>query len=398
MKDKDRIDKTVKTLTPELKELSRKIHDNPEVGLEEFKALMWQTELIKKHGFDVEENYCGMPTAYRAVYKGKKTGPKIALISEYDALPEIGHACGHNLICMIGVGAGIGLKEFADEYGGEVYIYGTPAEENVGGKLPMVAAGAFDDIDAVLEVHPACIHTDSWNSSAFGGLFIEFFGRASHAAASPEGGLNALDAMILLFNSIALMRQQTKEDARIHGVIRNGGTAPGIIPEYTRAEVMARAYRVSDVYDLLDRIKAAADGAALATGCKVKYYPSEEGYKDTVSNQTLSKRAAGYAEEQGYKLKWFNGAHAQGASDLGNVSYVCPSIQLMCGIGTSPDGTEFGLHTRYLEERAGTDEAIDIALDYIKVLIAVGIDLMTEPEFLAEIKEEFAHVNETKGM
>lgn len=194
------------------------------------------------------------------------------------------------------------------------------------------------------------------------------------------------------------MRQQTKEDARIHGVIRNGGTAPGIIPEYTRAEVMARAYRVNYVYDLLDRIKAAADGAALATGCKVKYYPSEEGYKDTVSNQTLSKRAAGYAEEQGYKLKWFNGAHAQGASDLGNVSYVCPSIQLMCGIGTSPDGTEFGLHTRYLEERAGTDEAMDIALDYVKVLIAVGIDLMTEPEFLAEIKEEFAHVNETKGM
>lgn len=210
MKDKDRIDKIVKALEPELKELSHKIHDNPELGLEEHKACAWQVELIKKHGFEVEENYCGMPTAYRAVYKGKKPGPKIAFMSEYDALPEIGHACGHNLICMIGVGSGLGLKEFADEYGGEIYIFGTPAEESYGGKLPMIEAGAFDDMDAALEVHPACVHTDAWSSSALDGIYIEFFGRASHAAISPEGGINALDAMILLFNAVGLMRQRTR--------------------------------------------------------------------------------------------------------------------------------------------------------------------------------------------
>ena len=394
MKDKDRIDKIVKALEPELKELSHKIHDNPELGLEEYKACAWQVELIKKHGFEVEENYCGMPTAYRAVYKGKKPGPKIAFMSEYDALPEIGHACGHNLICMIGVGSGLGLKEFADEYGGEIYIFGTPAEESYGGKLPMIEAGAFDDMDAALEVHPACVHTDAWSSSALDGIYIEFFGRASHAAISPEGGINALDAMILLFNAVGLMRQQTKDDIRIHGVIHEGGVAPGIIPEYTKAEFWARANRARDVEKTLERLEAAAEGAAKATGCQVKCTRQGGGYKDTVSNQVLSKRAAGYVEEQGYKLKWFNGAHAPGASDLGDVSYVCPSIQLMCKIGDSPDGTEFGLHTRYLEERAGTDEAMDTALDYVKAYIATVIDLMTEPEFLAAIKEEFSHVND----
>lgn len=310
MKDKDRIDKIVKALEPELKELSHKIHDNPELGLEEYKACAWQVELIKKHGFEIEENYCGMPTAYRAVYKGKKPGPKIAFMSEYDALPEIGHACGHNLICMIGVGSGLGLKEFADEYGGEIYIFGTPAEESYGGKLPMIEAGAFDDMDAALEVHPACVHTDAWSSSALDGIYIEFFGRASHAAISPEGGINALDAMILLFNAVGLMRQQTKDDIRIHGVIHEGGVAPGIIPEYTKAEFWARANRARDVEKTLERLEAAAEGAAKATGCQVKCTRQGGGYKDTVSNQVLSKRAAGYVEEQGYKLKWFNGAHS----------------------------------------------------------------------------------------
>lgn len=183
-------------------------------------------------------------------------------------------------------------------------------------------------------------------------VYIVFFGRASHAAISPEGGINALDAMILLFNAVGLMRQQTKDDIRIHGVIHEGGVAPGIIPEYTKAEFWARANRARDVEKTLERLEAAAEGAAKATGCQVKCTRQGGGYKDTVSNQVLSKRAAGYVEEQGYKLKWFNGAHAPGASDLGDVSYVCPSIQLMCKIGDSPDGTEFGLHTRYLEERS----------------------------------------------
>lgn len=394
MKDRQQIDRIVDELAPELIKLSKDIHANPEIGMQEFKAYAWQVELIKKHGFEVQEHVSGMETAYIASYKGSKPGPVIGMISEYDALPELGHGCGHNIICMIGVGAGLGMKEFVDKYGGEVRIYGTPAEESHGGKLPMLDDGLFNDLDACLEVHPSCMATDAWSSSALDGFLVEFFGKASHAAAAPEIGINALDAMILLFNAVGLMRQQTKEDTRIHGVIHEGGVVPGIIPEYTKAEFYIRAYRQRDVDDLIKRVKAAAEGAALATGCTVKFSTYGNGYADTVSNMPLSNRAADYSEELGYKLKRFNGAHAQGASDLGNVSYVCPCIQLMCKLGDSPDGSDFGLHTRYLLERAGSDEAMQVGLDYVKILMATAIDVLTDPKFVAEIKEDFTHVND----
>ncbi|MBQ3122620.1 MAG: amidohydrolase [Firmicutes bacterium] len=394
MKDRERIEQIVADLSPELIKLAKDIHANPEVGMEEFKAYAWQIELIKKYGFEIEEQVSGMPTAYIASYKSDKPGPIIGMISEYDALPGLGHGCGHNLICMIGVGAGLATKEFVDMYGGEVRIYGTPAEESHGGKLPMLADGRFDDLDACLEVHPSCMSTDGWGSSALDGCTVEFFGKPSHAAAAPEIGINALDAMILLFNSVGLMRQQTKEDVRIHGVITDGGVVPGIIPDYTKAVFYARAYRTKDSVDILNRIKAAAEGAALATGCTTKFTVDEGAYMDTVTNQAISRRAADYSEEFGYKVKRFNGQHTQGASDLGNVSYRCPCVQLMCKLGDSPDGSDFGLHTHYLLERAGSDEGIAVGLDYVKILTATAIDVLTEPDLVKEIHEEFKHVND----
>ena len=394
MKEKERIEQIVQRLAPELKELSHKVHDNPEIGMEEYKACAWQVELIRKHGFEVEENYCGMPTAYRAVYRGKKPGPKIAFLSEYDALPEIGHGCGHNLICMIGVGAGLGLAEFADQYGGEVYIYGTPGEENMGAKIPMTQAGAFDEMDAVMEVHPSCQSTDSWNTSAIDGFMVEFFGKASHAAAAPENGVNALDAVLLMFNAVNAMRQQTTKDVRIHGVIHHGGTVPNVIPEYTKAEFYTRAHRAKETMEITRRVKACAEGAALATGCEVKFTTEGNMFKDTISNQVLSRRATDYMEELGYPSTRANGGYVAASSDIGDVSYAAPSIQLSCKVGDSPDGSPFGLHTRYFAERAGTDEAMDVALDYVKGLIATAIDVMTEPDFLSEIREEFSHVND----
>ncbi|MBE6031452.1 MAG: M20 family metallopeptidase [Clostridiales bacterium] len=395
MKYKDRIDKIVADLSPELKKLAKDIHDNPELGLEEFKACAWQVELIKKYGFDVETGVADIPTAFVASYKGDKPGPVIGMISEYDCLPEIGHACGHNLIAMMGVGSGLGMKEFIDEFGGEVRIYGTPAEENAGAKIPMAKAGLFDDCDAVMQVHPSCMDTDSWNTSAIDALSVEFRGKPSHAAAAPEIGINALDAMILLFNAVALMRQQTTEDTRIHGVITDGGVVPGIIPDYTKADFYTRAHRAKDAIALTYRLMDAAKGAALATGCEVNFIRDPEAiYVDTISNQVLSRRATDYMEELGFKPQRFEGQYVGGSTDLGNVSYIAPSIHLSCKIGDSPDGSQFGVHTYYFTERAGTDEAMEVCLGYIKGLIATGIDLLTEPEFLAEIKEEFSHIND----
>ncbi|MBE6031453.1 MAG: M20 family metallopeptidase [Clostridiales bacterium] len=394
MKEKERLNQIVENLSPELIKLAKDIHANPELGFQEFKAYQWQVDLIKKYGFEVEEHVSGMETAYIASYKGDKPGPVVGMISEYDALPGLGHGCGHNLICMIGVGAGLAMKEFVDKYGGEVRIYGTPAEESDGGKLPMLADGRFDDVDACLEVHPSCMSTDGWGSSALYACRVEFFGKPSHAAAAPEIGINALDAMILLFNAVGLMRQQTKEDIRIHGVITDGGVVPGIIPDYTKAEFYARSYRAKDSEDILNRIKAASEGAALATGCRTEVTFYDGAYMDTVTNQPLSRRAADYSEELGYKVKRFNGQHTQGASDLGNVSYRIPCVQLMCKLGDSPDGSDFGLHTHYLLERAGSDEGIAVGLDYVKILAATAIDVLTEPELLAEIKEAHKYVND----
>ena len=395
MKDKERIDQIVADLAPELKEMSHKIHDNPELGNEEFKAYEWQLELIKKYGFEVEEHFDGLATGYRASYKRGKPGPKIAMCAEYDALPGLGHACGHNIICMIGVGSGLAMKEFADKYGGEIYIYGTPAEEADGAKVRYCNDGLFDDMDVVMMSHPANKSTDSWNSCALSGFMVEFHGKAAHAAAGPEDGKNALDAMILLFEGVGLLRQQTVDGTRIHGVIHNGGVVPGIIPDYTMAEFYTRANRISQCLDLNERIKHIAEGAALATGCTLNFDCPDGAYTDTISNQVLSRRATSYVEEQGIKCHWYNGTNAQGATDLGNVSYKAPAIQLMCGI-CEPDPGETGmsLHTEKLREAAGSDEGMETALKFVKAFTATAIDLMTEPEFLAEIKEEFKHVND----
>lgn len=389
MKHKERIDEIVKSLESELKELSLNIHSNPERGNQEFKACAWQVEYLKKHGMEVEENVCDMPTAFIGRYKGSKPGPVVATISEYDCLKGIGHGCGHNLIAMIGVGTAVALKEFVDMYGGEVRVYGTPAEESTGGKIPMVKAGLFDDVAACLEVHPACHHSDSWNMSAIDGFMVEFFGKPTHAANSPEVGVNALDAMLLLFQSVALLRQQTKEDARIHGIILDGGTTVNTIPDYTRAEFATRSHRADDARELSRKIMDAAKGAALATGCEYKIDHPGDMYEDLVSNQTLTARVAQYQREMGYEPKIINGEYKSGSTDLGNVSYRCPTTQPNCKIGDAPDGTIFGMHTEYFRDFACTDEAINVSYDYIKILMAVAIDVLTEPEFVAAAKAEF---------
>jgi acyl-ACP thioesterase len=210
-----RIDEIVSEIGPELKKLALDIHDNPELGNEEFKACKWQTELLEKYGFSVEREFCGIPTAYRATYKGAKPGPRIGMLGEFDALPGLGHACGHNLICTMAVGSGITMREFADEFGGEIVVIGTPAEETAGAKVEMSKKHAFDDLDVAMMSHPAYADCDSLNTNAIKCFQVEFFGRAAHAAAFPEDGINALDAMIQLFVGVGLLRQQTKDGSRI---------------------------------------------------------------------------------------------------------------------------------------------------------------------------------------
>lgn len=398
MTNKERVSKIVDRLAPELRKLALDIHDNPELGLQEYKACAWQKELLGRYGFAIEENFCDIETSYKAVYKGRKPGPKIAFLAEYDALPELGHGCGHNLIAMVSVGCGIACREFADEYGAQIDVIGTPAEETAGTKVPMSAKGVFDGYDAVMMAHPAFANAESINTIAMDAYKIEFFGRPAHAAAAPHEGINALDAMINFFNLVNAMRQQTKPDARIHGIITDGGKAANVIPDYTAANFYIRANRVADVKKLAERVRNCAAGAALGTGCTYKMEYNEENFKDTCTNKALNNLAVDNIQpllsEPIYRL---GDIHAPGSSDLGDVSYEAPAIQVIFKIGEYPNPMGGG-HTPEMAAAAGSEYGINNGLNFVKGLVMTAIELMTKPEALAAVKEEFSHVNDEPVM
>lgn len=398
MTNKERVSKIVDRLAPELRKLALDIHDNPELGLQEYKACAWQKELLGRYGFAIEENFCDIETSYKAVYKGRKPGPKIAFLAEYDALPELGHGCGHNLIAMVSVGCGIACREFADEYGAQIDVIGTPVEETAGTKVPISAKGVFDGYDAVMMAHPAFANAESINTIAMDAYKIEFFGRPAHAAAAPHEGINALDAMINFFNLVNAMRQQTKPDARIHGIITDGGKAANVIPDYTAANFYIRANRVADVKKLAERVRNCAAGAALGTGCTYKMEYNEENFKDTCTNKALNNLAVDniqpFLSEPIYRL---GDIHAPGSSDLGDVSYEAPAIQVIFKIGEYPNPMGGG-HTPEMAAAAGSEYGINNGLNFVKGLVMTAIKLMTKPEALAAVKEEFSHVNDEPVM
>lgn len=388
------IEKIVEQYAPELRKLAIDIHDNPELGRQEFKACKWQTELLEKYGFEVETGYCDIETAYHAVYRGEKEGPKIAMLAEYDALPELGHGCGHNLIAMMSVGSGLAIKSMIDTYGGEIHVIGTPAEETEGAKVAMSKKGIFKDIDVAMMAHPSPINGSSVNTAAIRARKVEFFGRPAHAAGAPYEGLNALDAVINFFNLVNALRQQLRSDIRVHGIIDNGGVAPNIIPDYTSAMFYVRADKMTTVDETLKRVEACAEGAAIATGTTYKISKIEEDFKDTNSNMTLCELACQQYEKLGHEIMRFGKTTVPGSSDLGDVSYECPAIQLMCGMGVEEGEEMYGPHTVPFEKHAGSDAAIDNGLEFVKAFTMTAQELLTNPEHLEKIREEFKHVND----
>src|SRR5437870_3493299 len=267
---KDAIARAIDNLGDDLEALSRKIHDNPELGYQEFKAAGWLTDFLAGQGFKVERGVGGVETAFRASIE-TGDGPTIAILCEYDALPAIGHACGHNVIATAGVGAGAALAAVRDQLPkGRVQVIGTPAEEGGGGKLRLIRGGIFRNVDAAMMVHG----WDRWvpHQDLLGivRLGFEFTGKAAHAAADPWDGINAVDAVIQTFNNVSMLRQQVRPDARIHGIVTSGGAAPNIIPEFAAATFYVRSARLDYLSELQQRVVACAEGAARATGCSLK--------------------------------------------------------------------------------------------------------------------------------
>ena len=374
----------------DLKELNEYIYKNPELGRKEFKACEAHKNLLKKYGFEVEENYIGIPTAYLAKYSSGKKGIKVGYLAEYDALPEIGHGCGHNILGTTSIGAGILLKEYIDEFGGEVLIFGTPAEETFGAKVDMAEAGCFDDIDVAMISHPTGKnHEKSGTSQAMEALQFTFRGKTAHAAGDPYNGINALDGVIQFFNSINALRQQTKTSARIHGIISNGGEAANIIPDLAVANFYVREATTKDMLKLSERVKNCAKGAALATGTSLEIENYEYTFKHLVTNEKLSSIYTKNLELQG--IKDIPMSDPTGSSDCGDVSHHCPTIHTYFPISKC----ELTGHSIEFAKATITEEAYKGMKEAIFALVMTGKDILSDPNLLKEIKDEFNQMKKT---
>ncbi|MED3866001.1 M20 family metallopeptidase [Priestia megaterium] len=383
---KQLINETINKLQDTFYDVSKYIGQNPELGHEEFKACKALTDVLKEQGFTVEIGTCDLPTAFTAVYDSQKPGPSIGFMAEYDALPDLGHACGHNLIGTMAIAAGIGLSKAVAETGGKLYVYGTPAEETRGGKVTMAEQGIFNHLDVAMMVHPYYCHQKSGRSLAMDAIQFEFFGKSAHAAAAPHEGINALDGVLQTFNSINALRQHVKPDVRIHGVITEGGKAANVVPDYAVAQFYVRASTRAYVDEVTEKVKACANGAALATGTKLKISNYEFSYDDMQTNQTLSDVytnnliSLGVSEQS---ITEDQGDH--GSLDMGNVSQVVPAIHPYIQICDD----YFVCHTHEFREAALSEQGREAMILGAKTMALTGYDVLTNQALLQKIKEEF---------
>ena len=365
---------------------SHKIHANPEIGNEEFFASSLLTEILENEGFSVTKAVAGHETSFIARKKSNKPGPSIAFLAEYDALPGLGHACGHNIIGTMSTAAAIALSKVLDEVGGEAVVLGTPAEEggpNGSAKGSFVKHGLLEGIDAAMMIHPNGKTSLTVPSLAVDPLDFEFFGKSAHAAASPHEGINALDAVIQLFNGINALRQHVTDDVRIHGIITHGGDAPNIVPEYAKARFFIRAATRNRLNEVTKRVKAIAEGAALTTGAKVKITAFQNEVDNLLLNDRFNNIYREVIEELGENV------HLQkegiGSTDAGNISQVVPTIHPYIKIG--PD--HLVAHTDEFREAAASERGDYALITGAKALALTALRLIVEPDTLEEIKEEF---------
>ena len=369
----------------ELIDLSLQLHANPEIAFEEVKSSALLADYLERNGFAVERGICQIPTAFRASYGSGE--PRVAIIAEYDALPGVGHGCGHNVIGTASSAAGVALRPLIDETGGTLMVIGTPAEEAAGGKVYMGTRGAFDGLTCAMMVHPGNRDTAVAYALACLELDVEFIGRAAHAAARPEAGLNALDAMIAAFVSIGLLRQQVRDSARIHGIITDGGQAVNVIPHRTAAKFLIRTEEDEYMDDVLKpKVLACFEGAAKATGCELNYKWGEESrYKTMRTNMALAGAYRANIESLGRRVVDPESSRSMGSTDMGNVSQIVPGIHPAIAIAP-PD---VPIHTTDFRDIAASESGHKGLMDSAKALAMTGIDVLLDAGLRKAMAEEF---------
>lgn len=375
----------VETHKAELIAIADAIHANPEIAFEEYDAAELLSGTLEESGYAVERGAGGLDTAFVATLQGVKDRPRIAFLAEYDALPELGHACGHNLIATAALGAGLAMRTVISELEGAVQVIGTPAEERGGGKVILVDAGVFDGVDAAMMVHPANYNMTRRTSLTSHKAIVEFFGKPAHAAAAPDEGINALDALIQTFNGVNALRQHLRDDARIHGIITHGGKATNIVPDYAAAQFGIRAADVGYAQRVIAKVRACAEAGALATGARLKFMQPNYSYANMMPNPVLADLTDANMAALGIEVRLPSPKERMGSSDMGNVSQVVPALHSYISIGSE----DIVGHTAAFREAAASPEGHDGMIKAAQFLAMTAIDLLATPAKLREALKAF---------
>lgn len=395
---KNQISQFIDTNAKIYQDISLAIHAKPEVSDFEYFASQTLSEQLKKEGFEIELPAAGHRTGFAATYKSNKPGPTVVFLAEYDALAGLGHGCGHNVFGATSSLAGAALKSVVDQIGGEVRVYGTPGEEggqNGSAKGSFVKKGYLKDVDFALCTHPGSSPEDglSTRNYACAPVDIEFWGKPAHAAGCPQDGINALDAQILTYAAIGVLRQQLTDRIRIHGVIVEGGTAPNVIPEYTKAKYYIRAADIDTLHELYEKVENIVKGSALQTGCT----SSMKLYQNLVENMVLTPSLDAiyekYITELGNTVKHVEDVVMPGSSDVGNISQVVPTIQPHISI----TDVQIAGHSQDMVNASCSQKAMDAIVKGAKALAFTALELFENPEELVKVKEDHAwHVEHQK--
>ena len=385
----DDIAKEIERRRADILDLGRRIHSDPELAFQEVRTSGLLQSILSAEGFTVSPATASLPTSFRTVYRLSADRPRLTFTAEMDALPGLGHACGHNIIAAAGTYAAIVLKSvIGPEVGGTIEVVGTPAEESGSGKVRMIQDGVFKNSDVVLQVHPHTLDTVVGQAMARRSLVVEYFGKKAHAAAAPREGINALDALVLFYHSAALPRTKLQAGCLFHGIIEEGGQAPNIIPDYARGRFSLRADTMPKLKILLEQVTALAQAAAAATGCRCQVTEPGPGVTTFRRNPALEDLFAGLFEDRGRrdprKIR-----ESYGSTDLANVSQVVPTIEPLV------KASDFPIHTEeFARDAVGAGGELAL-LDGVFFLACGGSSILTEPLLLDRIRQDFLEVPPT---
>lgn len=380
---KERVAAEVDARRGDLIDLSLRIHQHPETGFQEKQAAAWLSDYLEGAGFTVTRAYCDLPTAFRA--DAGAGDAAFAFLAEYDALPEIGHGCGHNIIATSAIGAGVAVKAVLSQLSGRLAVIGTPAEEVYGGKVIMARRGAFDGLTGAMLTHPGGRNSVMARALACTEVTVEYIGREAHAAARPQAGVNALDALVIAYNAIAALRQHIPDAARVHGIITDGGAAPNVVPGHSAGRFLVRAADMEYLAELKQRIQACFEAGARATGAELEIRWTENEYAPMYTNRALAQAHRRNLLRLGRKVPARERQRSMGSTDMGNVSMLTPAIHPTIALVPK----DVSGHTPEFARYAGSEEGHRALIDAAKAMAMTAVDVLGRPDLRLRMAAEF---------